>query len=169
MMRNLLLGVVAGATGTVALDVATYVDMALRGRPPSSVPAQLAGLLADKAGLPLATGGDDKADNRKSGLGALFGYALGLGVGAVYGLLRPSLGGLPAPLAAGGVGLAAMAAGDIPIGVSGVSNPATWDVSGWAADLVPHLVYGLVTAGVYDALSVGRTGAGADPHRDQTW
>lgn len=151
MVRNLLLGIVAGAAGTVALDTATYADMAIRGRPSSGVPAQLAGLLADKAGIPF--GGDDTAKNRKSGLGALFGYATGLGVGVAYSLLQPSLAALPVPLAGLGVGLAAMAASDVPIAVSGVSDPATWGVSGWAADLGPHLVYGLVTASVYDALT----------------
>jgi len=152
MMRNLLVGVAAGAAGTVALNVATYADMALRGRPSSAAPAQLAGVLAEKAGLPLAADGEDKAGNRKRGLGALFGYVTGLGVGAAYGLLRPSLGNLPAPLAGAGAGLAAMAAGDVPLAVTGVSDPATWGVSGWAADLVPHLAYGLVTAAVFDAL-----------------
>lgn len=153
MVRTLLLGVAAGAAGTVALDVATYADMALRGRPSSTVPAQLAGLLADRVGLPLAAGGDDRAERRKSGVGALFGYATGLGVGAAYGLLRPSLGAIPLPLAGVGVGLAAMAASDVPIAVSGVSDPARWGASGWAADLLPHLAYGLVTASAYDALT----------------
>lgn len=151
MVRNLLLGIVAGAAGTVALDTATYADMAIRGRPSSGVPAQLAGLLAEKAGIPL--GDDATAKNRKSGVGALFGYATGLGVGVAYSLLQPSLAALPAPLAGLGVGLAAMAASDVPIAVSGVSDPTTWGVSGWAADLGPHLGYGLVTASVYDALT----------------
>ena len=51
------------------------------------------------------------------------------------------------------VGLAAMATNDIPIDALGVSDPATWSVSGWAADVVPHLAYGLVTALAYDAFT----------------
>ena len=38
MLRGALFGVVAGAMGTVALNIATYADMAIRGRPPSSAP-----------------------------------------------------------------------------------------------------------------------------------
>ena len=131
--------------------------MAIRGRPSSSVPAKMAGALAAKAGLPLSTGGegsdDEKVQNRQSGLGALFGYMTGLGVGTAYGLLRPYRGDVPTPVAGVGVGLAAMAASDIPIVALGVSDPATWGVSGWAADVVPHLAYGLVTAIPYDAFT----------------
>jgi hypothetical protein len=52
-----------------------------------------------------------------------------------------------------GVGLAARAASDIPLIALRVSNPKTWGFSGWAADAIPHLVYGLVTAIVYEALT----------------
>ena len=135
----------------------TYADMAIRGRPSSSVPAKMAGALAAKAGLPLSTGGegsdDEKVQNRQSGLGALFGYVTGLGVGTAYGLVRPLLRGVPMPVAGLSVGLAAMAASDVPIAALGVSDPATWGVSGWAADIVPHLAYGLVTAIAYDAFT----------------
>ena len=156
MLRHLLMGTAAGAVGTVALNVATYADMAIRGRPSSSVPAKMVGVLADKAGIPLSAGGegdDEKGQNRQSGLGALFGYVTGLGVGTAYGLLRPHLRGVPMPVAGVGVGLAAMAASDIPIAALGVSDPATWGVSGWVADVVPHLAYGLVTAIAYDAFT----------------
>jgi hypothetical protein len=52
-----------------------------------------------------------------------------------------------------GVGLAAMAASDIPIAALRMSDPATWGVSGWEANVVPHLAYGLVTAIAYDAFT----------------
>jgi hypothetical protein len=39
MLEEALWGAAAGAVGTVALDVSTYVDMAVRGRPASEVPA----------------------------------------------------------------------------------------------------------------------------------
>ena len=45
-----------------------------------------------------------------------------------------------------------MAASDIPIALTGVSDPATWSTTDWLSDLIPHLVYGLVTVAVYDAL-----------------
>ncbi len=37
VFRRLLLGAAAGAAGTTALDAVTYLDMALRGRPASSL------------------------------------------------------------------------------------------------------------------------------------
>jgi hypothetical protein len=93
MRKPLLWGIAAGAVGTITLDVVTYVDMVARARPASSTPAEVAGALADRAGVELAAGGNDTepADNRRSGLGALFGYGVGLGVGAAYGLLRSLL------------------------------------------------------------------------------
>ncbi len=34
----------------------------------------------------------------------------------------------------------------------GVTDPRTWPASSWAAELVPHLAYGTVTAPVLDRL-----------------
>ena len=157
MLRDTLIGVVAGAVGTVALDIASYADMALRGRPASNAPAKLASTLANKVGLPLSSHGvgveDETAQNRASGLGALLGYMNGLGMGLIYGLLRSQLEEVPIPLASVGVGLAAMAASDIPLVSLKVSNPKTWGVSGWLSDLIPHLIYGFVTVATYEALS----------------
>lgn len=154
MLQRVLLGVVAGATGTVALNVATYADMAIRGRQSSNVPAQVAGKIAGRAGLDLGKGASDAStvENRKSGLGALMGYEVGLGVGAAYGLLHPLLRFLPVPLAGAALGAAAMAASDVPAVKLGVTDPAEWGTAGWAADILPHLAYGLVTALVFDAL-----------------
>ena len=59
MLREVLLGTAAGAVGTAALNAATYTDMAVRARPPSSVPAEVAGKLAEKAGVDL--GSDEEA------------------------------------------------------------------------------------------------------------
>ncbi|HEV7126738.1 MAG TPA: hypothetical protein VGN32_04765 [Ktedonobacterales bacterium] len=158
MLRNVLTGAAAGAVGTVASNVAIYADMAIRGRPASDTPAQVAGKLAEDVGLDL-TGGmlNDaaKAQQRRSGIGALMGYATGLGVGTAYGLIRPSLGRGSVPVTGLVIGLVAMAASDVPAVTTGATNPAKWGVSGWIADLVPHLVYGVVTALVYEAFSEG--------------
>ena len=43
-------GAIAGAVGTLALDASTYADMALRGRPPSEVPAKTVDALAARRG-----------------------------------------------------------------------------------------------------------------------
>ena len=157
MLTDAVIGAVAGALGTFALNVATYTDMAIRGRPSSSAPSELVGKLADRAGLPLSSKGvgsnDETAQNRESGLGALLGYVNGLGVGAIYGLIRSQLDeDISIPLAGAVIGLTAMAASDVPLVTSGLSNPKTWGVSGWAADAIPHLIYGLVTAIAYETL-----------------
>jgi hypothetical protein len=114
--------------------------MVVRARPASSLPAEVAGALAERAGVELAAGGNasESAGNRRSGLGTLFGYGVGLGVGAAYGLLRSRF---PEPLRprAAGLGLAAMAASDLPAGALGMTDPRTWGAAGWASDLLPHL------------------------------
>lgn len=157
MLKNMLHGLAAGAVGTVTLNVMTYADMALRRRPSSDVPAQLVRTVADAVGLDLASGTDEAAQreaaHRASGLGALLGYATGLGMGALYGLLRPRLRRVSVPLAGVGLGLAAMAASDLPIAATGVSDPATWGATGWAADVIPHLGYGLLTAIAFEAFA----------------
>lgn len=156
-MRNVLIGAAAGAVGTTALNITTYSDMAIRGRASSDIPAQVVETLAGKVGVDLSPEreGRDKAtqQNRLSGLGALSGYVVGLGVGAAYGLARSSGLAVPPPVAAVGLGVAAMAGSDVPITMLGISDPRTWGVSGWASDIVPHLVYGLFTALAYDAFA----------------
>jgi hypothetical protein len=156
MASNLARGLIAGAAGTVALNVVTYMDMVLRGRAASETPAKVAGILTERAGVALS--GDrtlvagEQAGNRREGLGALMGYGMGLGVGMAYGLLAPLLGWLPRPLLGLLLGAAAMAASDLPIARLGVSDPATWSSEDWAADVLPHLAFGWVTAAVYRAL-----------------
>jgi hypothetical protein len=156
MRRALLLGLAAGAAGTAALNIVTYLDMAGRGRPSSSVPADVAGELAGAAGVELASGQGEEAQeaagNRREGIGALLGYVTGLGVGAAYGALRAGLERLPLPLAAAGVGAAAMAGSDVPATALGVTDPRSWPPSSWVADILPHLAYGVVTVFTYDWL-----------------
>ena len=60
---------------------------------------------------------------------------------------------IPAPLAAPLVGLTAMVASDVPIVALRVGNPKTWGISGWLADTIPHLIYGIVTVATHEALS----------------
>jgi hypothetical protein len=146
-MNRLVAGAAAGALGTLALEATTYADVLARGRPPSQVPAETAGTLAQEAGVELD-------ENRRSGLGALMGYATGVGVGALVGLLRPAplLRRIPAPIAAGAVGAAAMAAGNAVPVAKGITEPADWGTAGWLADIVPHTIYGLVTLLAFDRL-----------------
>jgi hypothetical protein len=73
MPSPVLTGTAAGAVGTVALNIATYVDMTVRARAASEVPAKLVGVVADKVGIDLASGEGEAAkeeeQNRQSGLG----------------------------------------------------------------------------------------------------
>ena len=140
-------GLAAGAAGTTALNVVTYVDMAVRGRPASSMPADAAEQLSGKAQLPLGEG--DQRDARKQGLGALLGYATGLAVGVSYGMLRSRMR-VPWPLAAVGLGALAMAGSDAPLTALGLTDPRDWPASSWLSDLAPHLAYGAVTAITYE-------------------
>jgi hypothetical protein len=153
--QRLVHGVTAGAVGTAALNLITYLDMAIRARPSSSVPAQTVDRITDLVGVSEASEGhdSDQAKNRRQAFGSLLGYATGFGVGAVYGLLRPGpLRGLPRPLAAIAAGGAATAATVIPYRALGVSDPLDWPAKSWAADIIPHLGYGWATAAAFDAL-----------------
>jgi hypothetical protein len=144
MGLNLLKGAAAGAAGATALNAVTYLDMAVRGRGASDTPQQTVDTLAGKADLEVPGEGDTR-DNRLAGLGSLSGIVTGVGVGAAFGLLRRA--GFRPPALIGGalVGLAAMAATDGTMAALEVSDPRTWSPADWASDLVPHLIYGLVT------------------------
>ena len=153
--RDALRGLGAGAAGTVTLNIITYADMAIRGRPASSTPQQIAETLARWAGLlppaDVPGGNPPQAQHRATAIGALMGYATGLGVGTLYGVLQPRIN---LPLVAGGLaaGLLAEAASDgTAIAIAG-SNPKTWGLTGWLEDIIPHAAYGLMVALVYRAL-----------------
>jgi xanthosine utilization system XapX-like protein len=150
MVSSVLTGVLAGAAGTAALNIVTYLDMAGRGRPASSMPAQAAEKMSHAVGISLGEG--DTKQNRVQGLGALLGYATGLTVGAGYGLARSRVR-VPAPLAAVGLGLAAMAVSGASLPALGLTDPRSWSASSWAMDVVPHLAYGVVTAITFEVAS----------------
>lgn len=150
MFRSVLRGAAAGAAGTTALNAATYLDMAVRGRPTSSTPEDTVAELAHRAGADIPGSGEER-DNRLQGLGPLAGIVTGVGTGVVLGLVR-RLGWRPpvavsALLAAG----LAMAGANGPMAALGISDPREWDAEAWLADVVPHLVYGVVTAATLQA------------------
>jgi hypothetical protein len=143
----------------MALDITTYGDMLLRGRTASNAPADVAGRMAEVLGMAALSPerNDEATRNRRQAVGALLGYATGLGIGGAYGLLRSAGGRVTIPLAGAAVGLAAMAASDLPMAISGASDPRTWTPVDWASDLIPHLVYGLVTVGSFEAIARSAT------------
>lgn len=147
--RPVLAGIAAGAAGTTALNLVTYLDMVLRGRPSSSTPEETVRRSEELVHVELP-GDDDIAANRRSGVGALLGIAAGLGTGALYGLARPALGRMPLPLRGVVAGLAANVGTTGPMAALGVTDPRDWSGDSWVSDLVPHLAYGLVTAAVWE-------------------
>jgi hypothetical protein len=140
-MNRIIRGTIAGAVGIVALDVATHLDMAVRGRPPSALPAKAADELGE----------GEQAGNRASGLGALLGYLTGLVVACVYALVAPRAGKRTAAdgLALGAI---AMVAADAPMVALGLTKPRSWDVPDWLSDAIPYLAYGMAVALTVDAL-----------------
>jgi hypothetical protein len=157
-MRGLILGAIAGAAGTMALDYASYIDMALRGRAPSDLPAEVIRRLAVKAGIPSLSVPSDDADdatkNRRSALGALSGYKVGIVLGALYGMASyPSTKDRGIVLRSILLCALAMAASDVPSTLLEATNPSEWGTSGWISDIVPHLAYGAVTAAVFETIA----------------
>ena len=170
MANRIVAGLVAGAAGTLALNVAGYLDMLVRGRPASRLPADVAGRLADEIGLPLDFDLDADAENdvdadddeeleergrvanRQEALGALLGYSNGLGIGVGYALLRLILPRPPTWLAGAALGGLAMAGSDYPATRLGLTDPQTWSGADWIADVVPHMAFGVVTAAAFEAI-----------------
>lgn len=150
-MRHILRGLAAGAAGTTALNMATYLDMAVRARPPSSMPERAVEELAQRSGQEIPGSGTQR-DNRVAGLGALAGATTGLGVGVLGMLLTPVSRKLPLPLAAALLGGIAMAGTDAPMAQLGLTDPGSWSAQDWLSDIVPHIAYGLVTAWTLHAL-----------------
>lgn len=152
-IRSVLAGTAAGAVGTAALNIASYADMASRGRPASEAPATMVKNVASSIGIDALAADDERANNRRNGVGALLGYANGLTVGAIYGAVRPVLRRrVPLLVGAFAAGAAAMALGDVPLTKSGATDPKTWGPSGWLADLIPHAMFGLALALSFDTL-----------------
>jgi hypothetical protein len=158
-MKRLLLGAAAGAAagaaGTTALNLVTYLDMVIRARPASSTPEKTVQVLSERSGLEIP-GNEEDRENRIAGLGPLTGLAAGLFTGAALGSGR-ALGLRPGPVAGAlAAGALAMAAGNGPMTVLGVTDPRTWSAADWISDLIPHLAYGFTTDTVLRRLPAGR-------------
>jgi xanthosine utilization system XapX-like protein len=154
----------------MALNVAGYLDMLVRGRSASTLPGDVAGRLADEIGLPLdfdleidavdpdVDPDDDDGEvdqrvaNRQEALGALLGYSNGLAIGVAYGLIRLAVPRPPSWLAGALLGGLAMATSDYPSTRLGLTDPQTWSGADWLADIVPHMAFGVVTAATFEAI-----------------
>jgi hypothetical protein len=151
MLKLIAHGALAGAAGTTALNAATYLDMAWRGRPASDTPDQMVDRLSDAADAPIP-GDEETRGNRLTGLGSLSGIAVGVAVGMAAGAARAA--GLRLSTVPGGVtlGILAMLATDLPMAATGVTDLRQWSPESWLSDLAPHLAYGLVTETTLRAL-----------------
>lgn len=157
-MRAAMYGMAAGAAGTTVINGVTYLDMVLRGRPASTTPQDTVRRMEEATNVSLSREGPDSevADNRRSALGALLGIAMGVGAGAIYGLLR---GWRPHarsprtlwPLMGLLVGAGANVGSVLPMAALRVTDPRTWSAASWASDIVPHLAYGMATVMVFEA------------------
>lgn len=143
LLKGLGRGALAGAAGTTALNAATYLDMYVRGRAASDVPSQLVEKLAHDLGRDIPGKGDER-DNRYEAAGPLSGIAAGVGVGAISGALHSTGLKLPAFIGAPLMGVAAMAAADLPLFLTGISDPTSWTRKDWVSDFAFHLAYGVV-------------------------
>jgi hypothetical protein len=152
MIKGLLRGALAGAAGTTALNAVAYLDMAWRGRPPSSIPQQSVEALAERAGREIPGSGEER-ENRLEGLGALAGIATGIAVGAAAGELRAVVLGLGPVLGPVLLGGAAMAATDVSLTRLGLADPREWDATAWLSDAGPHLAFGVVSYAALRAMS----------------
>lgn len=137
-------GILAGMAGATALNAVTYADQAIRARPAGDTPGQTVNALADTAGIGVP-GGADERQNRLEGLGPLAGLAVGVGVGALSGILRGFSVKVPKLVAATVIGLGAMGISDTTMTALKVSDPRSWTPGSVAADAIPHLAYGVVT------------------------
>jgi uncharacterized membrane protein len=144
-------GLIAGAAGTAALNAVTYLDMALRGRPASTMPERIVDAIAVAAGAEVPGRGRER-DSRRTALGALTGIGNGLGVGVLASLARSAGVRMPGPIGAVVTGAAAMAATDVPLAALSVSDPRSWTAADWMADAVPHLAYGATVQAVVSAV-----------------
>src|SRR5262245_17719625 len=118
--KALLAGAAAGAAGTTALNMATYLDMAVRGRPASSTPEDTVDRITKTIGIDIPRE-DDTHENRLSGLGALTGFVTGVGVGALAGLFVTRVR-LPVPVLSVVIGTAAMVGSNVPMAALGVTD-----------------------------------------------
>lgn len=157
MSGTLRRGLLAGAVGTTAINLTTYLDMAVRGRPASGLPADVVEAGTRAAGLEVPGSGAERS-HRSTALGALSGIAAGLGTGVVASAARSA--GLRLSPVSGSVvtGVTAMAATDVPAGLLGVTDPRTWSAESWASDVVPHLVYGAATHATLRSMEKRSTG-----------
>jgi len=124
-------GIVAGIAGTAAMTLSSTIEMKLRGRDPSSAPADAAAKVL---------GVEPKGDKEKARFATVVHWSYGTSWGAVRGLLGAI--GLTGPIAAGAHFAAVWGNGLVMLPALGVAPPAReWGAKALATDAFHHLVY----------------------------
>lgn len=139
-------GLVAGAAGTALMTVATTVEMKLRGRAPSAVPADAATKVL---------GVEPTGEREKERFSNLVHWAYGTAWGSLRGLLAAA--GLPGPAAATVHFAAVWGGGLVLLPRLEVAPPVRqWGPSAVALDAAHHLVYACGASLAYAALAPER-------------
>lgn len=139
-------GLLAGAVGTAAMTVSSTIEMKLRGRAPSSAPA-------DAAAKVLGVEPQSARDKQR------FSNLVHAGYGTGWGAIRGVLGFLGlGPVAASAVHLALVwGTEQATLPRLGVTPPVReWGAKEIAIDGWHHLVYASATGAVYELLSTPR-------------
>ena len=134
-------GLVAGLVGTAAMTVSSTIEMKVRGREASSVPARAAEKVLGVEKF------KTDADERRFATLVHWGY--GTGWGAVRGLLRAA--GLSPAVATGGHFVAVWGSEQMTLPALAVAPPVTmWGGKEVAIDAWHHAVYVVATAVAYE-------------------
>ena len=144
LARATVLGMLAGAVGTVAMTLTQRVEMSISGRAPSTVPGQV--------GAHLVPGTDPGSLSDVARLGGPVHWGHGIAMGALHGVLDEA--GLHGP-AASAAHFALVWGGDAALyrtlGIADV--PWRWSAAELGDDLGHKAVYAAVTGLTYDALT----------------
>jgi hypothetical protein len=136
------LGVMAGLVGTAAMTASTLIEMRLRGRPASPMPARAASKVL---------GVKPEGEKQEKRLGALTHFAYGTGWGAVRGIFGCL--GLPASAASAAHLATVWGAEQVVFPTLNLGPPVPkWGVKETAIDLLHHLVYEGATSTTYELL-----------------
>jgi hypothetical protein len=142
ILKTVVKGVAAGVAGTAAMTVSSTVEQKLRGRPPSTAPADAAAKV-----LHITDFRSDEAKNR-------FSNAVHWGYGTAWGVNRALLSRFVSPRVASTAHLGALWASEqVMLPALAVAPPVTmWGGKEIAIDAWHHLVYATATSATYKAL-----------------
>lgn len=134
-------GLVAGAAATAAMTVSSTAEMKLRGREPSTAPADVAGKLL----------GVRPEQDR---FAAIAHFSMGVGLGAVRGLI--DVAGLRGPAASAAFFAVAWSPDLVLVPAAGAAQPPwRWGFAETAISALHHVVYAAAGEAVYQALARG--------------